>query len=69
MITAAVFPRFEEFGFWEILAVSLAYTLQIYCDFAGYSDMSRGIAAMLGFSTMRNFRQPYLAAGPQPCFI
>lgn len=63
MITDFVFPRFETFGFWEILAGSLAYTLQIYCDFAGYSDMSRGIAAVMGFRTMRNFRQPYLAAG------
>ena len=63
MVTNHVFPRFETFGFWEILAASIAYTLQIYCDFAGYSDMSRGIAAMAGFRTMRNFRQPYLAAG------
>ena len=63
MITNFVFPRFEAFGFWEILGASLAYTLQIYCDFAGYSDMSRGIAAIMGFRTMRNFRQPYLADG------
>ena len=62
-VTAYIFPRFESFGFWEILTASLAYTLQIYCDFSGYSDMSRGIAAMAGFSAMRNFRRPYLAAG------
>ena len=62
-VTAAVFPHFESMGFAEILLGSIAYTLQIYCDFAGYSDMSQGIAAMMGFSTMRNFRQPYLAAG------
>lgn len=63
MITNQVFPRFQEFGFLEILIASLAYTLRIYCDFAGYSDMSRGIASMAGFSSMRNFRQPYLAIG------
>ena len=63
MVTETVFPRFEAFGFWEILIASLAYTLQIYCDFSGYSDMSRGIAGIMGFSTTRNFRQPYLAAG------
>ena len=63
MITNFVFPRFEAFGFWEILGASFAYTLQIYCDFAGYSDMSRGVAVMAGFRTMRNFRQPYFAAG------
>ena len=63
MVTNFVFPRFETFGFWEILGASLAYTLQICCDFAGYSDMSRGIGAMAGFRTMRNFRQPYFAVG------
>ena len=63
VITAHFFGDFQQYGFLELLAASLAYTLQIYCDFSGYSDMSRGVARMLGFSTMRNFRQPYLAAG------
>ena len=62
-VTSHVFASFETRGFWELLTASLAYTLQIYCDFSGYSDMSRGIAGMMGFSTMRNFRRPYLAAG------
>ena len=37
------------------------YGLQIYNDFAGYSDMARGAAWLLGFDLMRNFRQPYFA--------
>jgi D-alanyl-lipoteichoic acid acyltransferase DltB (MBOAT superfamily) len=37
------------------------YALQIYNDFAGYSDMARGSARMLGFTLMRNFRHPYFA--------
>lgn len=63
VITSHYFGDFQQYGFWELLLASFAYTLQIYCDFGGYSDMSRGIAGMLGFSTTRNFRQPYLAAG------
>ena len=63
VISAHFFGDFQQYGFRELLTASLAYTLQIYCDFGGYSDMSRGIARMMGFSTMRNFRQPYLAAG------
>ena len=63
VISAHFFSDYTAFGFWELLLASLAYTLQIYCDFAGYSDMSRGIAGMMGFSVMRNFRQPYLAIG------
>ena len=39
----------------------LLYALQIYNDFAGYSDMARGSARLLGFTLMRNFRHPYFA--------
>lgn len=40
---------------------SIFYTLQIYCDFAGYSLMAIGIARTLGFNLINNFRRPYLA--------
>ncbi|MEM8713080.1 MAG: MBOAT family O-acyltransferase, partial [Planctomycetota bacterium] len=36
-----------------------AYTLQIYFDFSGYSDMAIGIGLMLGFHLPENFRHPY----------
>ena len=39
----------------------LAYALQIYFDFGGYSDMARGLGAMLGFDFMVNFNYPYIA--------
>lgn len=42
---------------------ALAFTVQIYCDFAGYSDMAIGLALMLGFRLRENFNQPYLAVG------
>ena len=38
-----------------------AYTIQIYFDFSGYSDMSIGLASMLGFDTPENFQYPYIA--------
>jgi len=41
---------------------SIMYTLQIYCDFAGYSLMAIGIAKTLGFDLINNFERPYLAA-------
>ena len=40
----------------------LAYSLQIYCDFSGYSDMAIGTAKMLGYDLPENFNMPYLAA-------
>jgi len=46
------------------LAGVLAFTIQIYCDFAGYSNMARGLARVLGFDLMMNFNQPYFARTP-----
>lgn len=39
----------------------LCYTLQIYFDFSGYSDMAVGMGKMLGFKFLENFHFPYLA--------
>ena len=38
-----------------------AYTLQIYFDFSGYSDMAIGLGGMIGFDFKENFNYPYLA--------
>ncbi len=38
-----------------------AYTLQIYFDFSGYSDMARGLGRMLGFEFLENFNYPYIS--------
>lgn len=40
---------------------TIAYTIQIFCDFSGYSDMAIGIAKMLGFNLVKNFDLPYLS--------
>ena len=40
---------------------SLAYSLQIYFDFSGYSDMAIGLGRMFGFAIPENFRYPYLS--------
>ena len=43
----------------------IAYTLQIYYDFSGYSDMAIGIGRMLGFNLKENFNYPYIATSIQ----
>lgn len=48
----------------ELMAGALAFTFQIYCDFSGYTDMARGLARMLGFELMLNFRMPYFSRTP-----
>ena len=42
-----------------------AFAMQIYCDFSGYSDVARGIARMMGFDLVENFRLPYFAKNPK----
>jgi len=43
----------------------LCYTLQIYFDFSGYSDMAIGLARMFGFRFPENFNYPYVASSMQ----
>src|SRR3546814_2776538 len=38
---------------------ALAYTAQLFCDFAGYSSMAIGLALMIGFRFIENFNAPY----------
>src|SRR5262249_44141276 len=40
----------------------LAYALQIYGDFSGYTDMALGVAHMLGYHLAKNFNLPYIAS-------
>jgi alginate O-acetyltransferase complex protein AlgI len=37
------------------------FAIQIYCDFSGYTDIARGVARIMGFELMLNFRRPYFA--------
>lgn len=43
----------------------LAYTLQIYFDFSGYSDMAIGMGKMFGFDFLENFNYPYISKSVQ----
>ena len=45
-------------GFESLMGV-IGYTMQIYCDFSGYSDMAIGIALIMGFKLSSNFDFPY----------
>ena len=47
-----------------IVLAAVAFTIQIYCDFSGYTDIARGVAKWLGFNLMLNFNLPYFAVDP-----
>jgi len=44
-----------------LLLGTLFFAFQIYCDFAGYSDIAIGAAKVMGFTTMDNFNRPYFS--------
>jgi alginate O-acetyltransferase complex protein AlgI len=48
----------------NVLIGVYAFAFQIYCDFSGYSDIARGLARLMGFDLMLNFRNPYFARNP-----
>ena len=54
-----IFDQPDLYSGLENLLGVYGYTLQIYCDFSGYSDMAIGIALLLGFQFPQNFNSPY----------
>lgn len=48
-------------GFVGLVIGAVAFSIQIYGDFAGYTDMARGVARLFGIDLARNFEQPYLS--------
>lgn len=56
-----VYNNYIHYNGSTCFVASVFYSLQIYCDFAGYSFMAIGIARTLGFNLPDNFRRPYFA--------
>lgn len=56
-----VFDFPERFSSLELIIAMYAYTLQIYCDFSGYTDIARGSSKLLGIELPENFNLPYLS--------
>ena len=54
-----IFDNPTLFSGGEVLLGLYGYTVQIYCDFSGYSDMAIGISALLGFTIPMNFNAPW----------
>lgn len=48
----------------DVLLGMFLFTVQIYADFSGYSDIARGISKTLGFEIVTNFRNPYFSKNP-----
>lgn len=56
--TVFMYPGAEGFQGVPALMGAVGYTLQLYCDFSGYSDMAVGLASIMGFRLGENFNFP-----------
>jgi D-alanyl-lipoteichoic acid acyltransferase DltB (MBOAT superfamily) len=63
-IANLIFNNYTTYSGFDLVIGVLAFAIQIYGDFSGYSDIARGISRLMGFELMINFRLPYFALNP-----
>lgn len=61
VIVDTVFNGYDTYQMTALAFGAIAFAIQIYCDFAGYSTIAIGAAKTLGFELMENFNTPYFA--------
>ncbi len=59
------YSRPEMIGGPVLILATLGFSVQIFCDFAGYSLIARGISEWFGIHLMENFRSPYVSLSPR----
>ncbi|WP_297064932.1 MBOAT family O-acyltransferase [uncultured Duncaniella sp.] len=59
-----VFDNPALYSGFENMMATLGFTVQLYCDFSGYSDMAIGIALLIGYRFLENFNAPFKAQNP-----
>ncbi len=59
--TDAVFNNYPHHNGTTIIVASILYLIQMYADFAGYSDMAIGVARIMGLKVTENFNRPFFA--------
>lgn len=57
----SVYNNVDAYHGYPLIWATLFFSIQIYCDFSGYSDIAIGSARFMGFDLMRNFNLPYLS--------
>lgn len=59
--TDMIFNNVSHYSGFTLLFASFLFTIQIYCDFSGYSDIAVGVSKLFGIDLMCNFSAPYFA--------
>jgi Predicted membrane protein involved in D-alanine export len=60
-----VYRHPNDFHYLNLVLATLFFSIQIYCDFSGYSDIAIGAAKAMGFHLMTNFNRPYFSKNIQ----
>jgi len=63
-IVDTVFTSSGTYNGADVMTGIYAFAFQIFCDFAGYSNIARGVARCMGFDIMINFNLPYFSSNP-----
>ena len=58
----AVYDNMTAHTGFALFLAAIFFSIQIYCDFSGYSDIALGTAELFGFRLMENFRSPYFSS-------
>ena len=61
MIVNANWHNYQSLPAVSLFLLGVMFTIQIYCDFSGYSDIAIGCARLFGFNLMQNFNFPYFS--------
>lgn len=59
IVVDKVFNNPTEYRGLPLILAAIFFTIEIYCDFSGYSDMAIGASKIMGFELLENFKKPY----------
>jgi alginate O-acetyltransferase complex protein AlgI len=61
LIVDLVYKEPQNYTWYIVMATIFFFSIQIYCDFSGYTDIARGSAKIIGYDLMINFNRPLLS--------
>lgn len=61
ILVNTVYNNPQQYKGFVLIIATMCFAIQIYCDFASYSDIARGAAQVMGYSLMKNFDRPYFS--------
>ena len=65
LLVDTVFDNYRMYGSTELILAAIGFSIQIYCDFGGYSTIAIGAGKIMGCELMENFNAPYFARNIQ----